>query len=536
MKEYFRKKLIKNSGRIAVFIFFFVLLVVGLTVFKDYGVHWDEYQNQVFGNKWLSYIENSISQNSLTDPKFLGDPRSETNHHWIHGPAIEIFLAFFQKRILGLHNSRDIIFTRHLCAFLLFYASVWFFYLLCKFHFKSRKVALLGCLFLVISPRIFADSFYNTVDIPFFSFFIISIYTLLRWLDKKTFPRAAVHAFSCAVLTDIRVIGLLVPLFTLIFMISDIVKAPADEERIRMWKATLIYMSLLGITVILFWPLLWVGTFSKLKIVAEVTGIRSQWIPCLYFGKYLKIRDLAWHYVPVWIAISTPLVYSFCFLVGCFVSIKSFFKDSIKYAFSKRNTLLFLLWFFMPTILARGKVCDGWRHLYFVYPAFLIFSITGLISIWEFARSKTKYARRIMSILIVSAVLLNLASVIHFMIKYHPYQNVYFNRLAGRNMEEIKKRFDLDYWGLSYRKALEYILRNDTDESIKICAANLPGMLSANILTDEDRKRLIYVQSPKEAKYFLSNYRWHPDEYPYGKEYFSIKVDGAAIVVVYKLK
>ena len=44
------------------------------------------------------------------------------------------------------------------------------------------------------------------------------------------------------------------------------------------------------------------------------------------------------------------------------------------------------------------------------------------------------------------------------------------------------------------------------------------------------------MESPEEAKYFLSNYRWHPEDYPYEKEYFSIKIGDAKIVVVYKLK
>lgn len=102
-------------------------------------------------------------------------------------------------------------------------------------------------------------------------------------------------------------------------------------------------------------------------------------------------------------------------------------------------------------------------------------------------------------------------------------------------MEEIKNNFELDYWGLSYRKALEYILRNDASKVIKIYVPEVPGRISAKILTLADRDRLVYVEQPQEAKYFLSIYKWHKDEYPYAQEYFSIKVGGAKIVIVYKL-
>jgi len=122
------------------------------------------------------------------------------------------------------------------------------------------------------------------------------------------------------------------------------------------------------------------------------------------------------------------------------------------------------------------------------------------------------------------------------MIRYHPYQNVYFNILAGRDMNEIKNNFELDYWGLSYRKALEYILRNDKSKIVSVCVANWPGKANADILTPDDRSRLLYVENLQEAKYFLSNYRWHKEEYPYyDKEYYSISIDGAKIMIVYKM-
>ena len=33
------------------------------------------------------------------------------------------------------------------------------------------------------------------------------------------------------------------------------------------------------------------------------------------------------------------------------------------------------------------------------------------------------------------------------MVELHPYEMVYFNRFAGADMQTVKSRFDLDYWG-----------------------------------------------------------------------------------------
>jgi len=171
--------------------------------------------------------------------------------------------------------------------------------------------------------------------------------------------------------------------------------------------------------------------------------------------------------------------------------------------------------------------------MFFIYPAFLIISLKGLISLFDIIKIKFKgRAYKILNVIIIIFIAFSLVSTTQFMIKNHPFQNVYFNSLAGRN---IKNNFELDYWGLSYRQAFEYILRNDDEKTIKVYVQNLPGKIIVDILTPEERNRLEYVDLD-DAKYFLSNYRFHKDEYPYENEFYSINIDGVKIMVVYKLR
>jgi len=137
-------------------------------------------------------------------------------HDLVHGPIFELLLVMNEK-LLGLSDSRDIILMRHLSIFILFYFSVFIFFLLCKNAFKSWKIGLLGCLFLVLHPRIFAHSFHNSVDIAFLAFYIISTYTLIGFLRSKTYSGAFLHALACAILIDIRVAGLILPFCTCLF-------------------------------------------------------------------------------------------------------------------------------------------------------------------------------------------------------------------------------------------------------------------------------------------------------------------------------
>jgi hypothetical protein len=125
------------------------------------------------------------------------------------------------------------------------------------------------------------------------------------------------------------------------------------------------------------------------------------------------------------------------------------------------------------------------------------------------------------------------------MIKYHPNQNVYFNFIAGK---ETTKNFEADYWGLSYRQALEYILEHDSRDTIPVFAVNYPGRANALILKPEQRRRLNYVE-PEEADYWLSNYRF-PGEHgryfssqpPYDEVFWEKRVRGNAIVGIYLVR
>jgi len=521
------KSLIEERYKIIVCLFFAVFLCIGIAVFKDYGISWDEHISRNRGIMALKYV---LEQ----DQKLL------TNGTKYYGTAFEILLAAIERILYLRKGPRARFFMRHAVTFLLFYIGVIFFYRLCKYRFRSWKIGLLGSVFFILSPRILADSFYNPKDIPFLVMFIISTYTLVKYLDKKTLSRAAIHALACALLIDIRIVGIVIPFLTFIFFIADllIIETKRMEFR-RIISGFLTYTFLLFFFTVLFWPILWTKPLYHLAN-AFIQMRRFSWSGgVLYLGSYIKATNLPWHYIPVWIIISTPVSYLVCFFIGCYVLVKLLLKSLARFYVNKKDDLIFLLWFFLPLIVViafMSVLYDGWRQMFFVYPAFLMLSLVGLTSLFEFIKSKFQgLSYKIINVTFIFIIAFGLVNTAQFMIRYHPYQNVYFNILAGRNMNEVKNNFELDYWGLSYRKALEYILKNDKSEVIKVYVENWPGKANADILTSEDRNRLMYVENPDEAEYFLSNYRGHKEEYPYKEEYYSIKIGGAKIMVVYRL-
>ena len=133
------------------------------------------------------------------------------------------------------------------------------------------------------------------------------------------------------------------------------------------------------------------------------------------------------------------------------------------------------------------------------------------------------------------ALLLGLSPAVAFMVMNHPLEHLYFNRLAGADMATVKRRFELDYWGTSYRQTLEYIARTDTAHLIRVRAANFPGMVNSLMLEDKDRTRFQFTGSDSTADYFVTNYRYHPEAYSYPDEVFQVRVGNASAASVFRL-
>lgn len=514
-----------NNKKLIGFLFFIGYLLLGLITFKDYGVHWDETDNQNLGMRWGLYLRDFTFKNLNPTPSLNREDK-------IHGATFEIFLVFIEKRLLKLTDSRDIILMRHLLTFLLFYASVFFFYLLCKYLFKNWKIGLLGSLLLILHPRIYAHSFYNSVDIPLLSLYIISTYTLFIFLEKKTAARAIFHGVACSILIGIRMVGLIIPLCTFIFLVADLIKSRGAIERRRIIKGLVLYLFVFGISTILFSPVLWANPLNNFLLIIRNSRFT-------HAGRWAGPPS-PWYYNLKWMMITTPLLYSCYFLVGLFSSIDSLFKKQS--GSSSRDNAVIIFLFFLPLIfpvIFKTILFDEWRHHYFIYPIFVLFCLTGLISFYAFLKIRfhgLKY--KIMNLAYISLVVFGFLHAAYFMVRYHPHQNIYSNRLSGKNMDRAKVNLALDYWGLSYRKALEYILKNDKSELINIYAYNRPGYLNAKILKPEDRKRLVYGRQ-KKAKYFLGNYRWREDAYDkpqFKNEFYSLKINNTKFMVVYKLK
>jgi energy-converting hydrogenase Eha subunit A len=513
---------------IIVGLFFLVYLLVGIKIYKDYGVSWDEDAQRKLGIYTISYVYG-------VDQKLL------TLENRYHGQFFNFLKIRVEYWTVGNKNLQDAYFVDHLVNFLLFYTSVLVFFFFGRRRFRSWQAGLLGCAFLVLSPVIFSHSFYNPKDIPFLSFFIIAMYSLSLLEERPTLFRWVVHAIFSGAVIALRIPGIIIPVFTL-GLLGVRQFLGSRQEGLSTGRFIAILGGYLVVTALVFislYPISWHDPLNVfLDAFLHFQKFENWNDQMLFMGHFITAETTPWFYLPVWIGITTPLLYTFLFLSGTTRSARLLLKRPIlPLDKAKRALLLDLGWFFVPLaiiIAGRSVVYDTWRHVFFVYPAFILLAVNGLRGWFSFLRRR--WSPRLALAATGLACVVSFASTTYHIITTHPYENLYFNFLAGPNLAAVKQNYELDYWGLSFRAALEYLVKTDPSAQIIINGSNRAAQISAQILPEADQKRLVFLDYIDRSSYFVTNYKYHPQDYYFGAEIFSVKVNNVKIASVYRLK
>ena len=527
-----------NLFVIFIFSFFFI---TGILIYDDYGISWDEYFGRINGFVSLNLIRKLFSLNIIY-PDVVHSTKAWIEGAKMYGVLFDLPMAFIEEK-LKINDSKNYFLLRHFFNFLIFFVSSIFFYLLLKKRF-SKELSVIGLLFLILSPRIFAESFYNMKDIVFLSFFIIGLYFAINFLNTSSYKNAFFSSITCSLVIAVKVIGIIIPFIVFVFFVLK------SLDNINYLKKNIlkiiIFFFLLIFFTILFWPYLWSDPLSNF-LKALISFSSHPWRGSVfYFGEYISAMNLPWHYPIVWILISTPIIYLLLFFLGSVLIVRRlsfrFLKLSPEKEFNdmwrgnkeRMDIIIFLIFYFtlFLVIELNSTLYGGWRHLYFIYPCLIFISIRGL----EFI--SRKFHPKYLFILIVPFLLYTCI----WMIKNHPYQFLYFNKLAGI---DIANNFELDYWGNSNKSSLTYIANNDKRNKLKIYVlSESPYHFSLLLMDKNDRKRFEFVNNVSEADFLVTNHYYQKGnpiimnqklkkKFNLYKEY---KVDDLIINSIYKIK
>jgi len=518
-------------------VFFVLVLLLGCHIFRDYGVSLDEPRNIIRGAYAFDGIIKLIAPHFYqvhVAPHLAGLPPDASQDY---GVFFELPLAFIELAF-RMSNPQHVFYMRHFATFLMFFISLIFFFRLCREHFQNWRMGLLGCLLLLISPRIFAQAFYNSKDIVFMSLLIIAVYAMKQFLHSPSRKTVIWFALVSAAAIDVRIMGVLVPFIAVFVIVVKLLRSNNKSSELRRWLwLSVLYVIVTAVTIIVCWPHLW-STPAENFLTSFQSMSKFQWLnTCLFMGRVITPSvHLPWYYIPVWIVISTPVLYTVLFFIGLLAILGKLFKAKTKFIDDEnsRDELIFLALFLLPLIavvVLRSVLYDAWRQLYFIYPMFLLIALTGFVRLLEMVRGSA-----VLKYVLVGITATCMAFTAAFMLRNHPYEDTYFSFLPN---SAIEKGFERDYWGLSCRKGLEYILSHDTARLIRI---KFSPFASANqhILPDDAQKRL-QVEAPTDTikpDYIMSNYRWVEQPFYANKEVkqetYSIKVDGLKILSVFR--
>jgi len=522
--------------------FFSILLVVGLMIHKDYGVSADEMTQRTIGLTSLAYLANLFNIRFLLgDAQPLTDPSSVflAQRDRDYGVAFELPAEFLIK-VLGLQDA-NAYFFRHLLTFLVFYVAIFFFYKLVKLRYQDWRIGLLGATFLILSPRIFGDGFFNDKDLVFMSAFVIATYTLVRFVLKPGLLTGLWHALACAIAIDLRLMAVILPAATVVILI--VLTLRKELTLTKLIAFVIAYLVLTGLLVVAFWPWLWLDPVGNF-VTAFQNMARFRHAPDLIFmGQIIPSVDLPWYYLPVWIGISTPILYLILFLVGASIILRTFFANLFGRAKTlwanegQLQDLLFLGLFLAPLIAVialHSILYNGWRQMYFIYPVFLLVSLRGLVGLWDLVGHK-QMARR----LLIVIVAISMGYTGYWMVRWHPYQYLYFNVFAG----QYAKKYDVDYWAVAYRPLLEKIVGQDPQGTYSIFPIwwmwQVNYFVSTSALPNQDRARIINDRSENCSDYVITILKGNYKQYSEKKEFEvfdELKIDGQMIYTTFKRK
>lgn len=330
--------------------------------------------------------------------------------------------------------------------------------LLCTFllarRFFGEAAAWWSLLFLAFYPPLIAHAHYNPKDIPLLAAGTCSMLAAAWARETRTFAAWAV-AGAC--------IGLALALkFTALLLLpaaAALLLPPLYRE--RRWSLALAAGVSALVTLILAWPTAWT---EPLRIIQALRFFAAGdfWSgSVLYLGSVEPARALPWHYVPVHLFLSLPLLTMFAIFLGLFFLLRR----------KNAATAALLLWILVPlavslrTDFARY---DGMRQFFFMIPALAIVAGLGAEqSVRRWGRGGAMIAAAALTLLLVGEI-----------VRVHPYEGAYINE-AGRMFipPPLEDQIDWDYWGVSEAEGAAW-LNEHAREGASVCAPLAPHLLA----------------------------------------------------------
>ncbi len=263
----------------------------------------------------------------------------------------------------------------------------------------------------------------------------------------------------------------------------------------------------------------------------------------LFNGKEIMNTELPWYYQIYWFLISMPefLLLSLGIgLVSGLYNNRTIDRIRQNLVGSKNQGIVMLiLSIVIPlvyTMVRKPTAYDGVRHFLFLIPPLAIMAAYAVVKLLELAN------RRWLILGLMALILSSLFITFVDMIRLHPDEYIYFNRVFGGGVAGASSRFDLDYWGNSYKEAVEWMQINYPVPAgtPKLKVASCLFSLSTSHYLHDDRFEYIGTYHDGQRisgtpDIFLSSTRWRCDQNQSGDVIHEVTRMGAPLVKIIRV-
>jgi hypothetical protein len=440
---------------IAVFLGFQFLLII--YTFRDYGMSMDQPGLHQYGESVVRFFL-SFGHRAVT---------AQAQDIRYYGGLFELS----SKGIEGL-TRLDWLEARNLTSALFGLLGIWATFRLGTTAF-GPMVGLTSALFLTLTPAYYGHQFINTKDLPFAALYALSLcYIVNMALD---FPHLRLKdtikaGLSIGAALGVRAGGLILFGLMGVGLCAAILWNLSGTDRRILTRKLLttglghggIVLALAWSVMLLSWPFAWKRhswgpsvkvtlPFLKAPFVALQEFSKYPWDSTVFFeGHLLRPSELPSHYLVTLFANCLPEFILAGWLLGLVAALRILRAGDL--TFDRKSLAAFILFVagvgpLASVILSHALLYDNFRHVLFTLSPMIVLSAAG---VWALARSLAN--QRVLLALVVLYIV-GIVTTIADMRALYPYEYTYFNHLIAGGMLQANQRFEMEYWGTSFREA-----------------------------------------------------------------------------------
>lgn len=522
-----------RAWRISALLLFATVAAVAFATVTDYGLTWDEIFQVTYSEKIAAWFTSGFSDRGALD----------YNNLYAYGGFADL-LGWIAGRLAGSPAGEPgggpyYYEARHV---------VWIAFGLFGLAGTYRLAALVGgpragtlaMAALALTPLYYGHQFNNSKDIPFTALLVWTLYAIVaaaREVPQVSLRRALFAAVMMGLTLGVRVGGVFVfGYLGLLWAVTLGVRArregrlPQAPEIGRLAGRLALMVVVAWLVMIAFWPWAQVAPFTH---PFEAFGVASRFYfpyPQLFMGVSIRTDPPPLSYIPIWFGVVLPEYYAAGAAAGLVLAWRAWRRRSIQTPRALEIAFLLFTVVFPPLMVValRSTLYDGVRHLMFVLPSLCVLIGVALAAWMDDERLPKMWKAVVVGLAAASA----LATVVE-LVRLHPYEMIYFNRFVG-GLPGGAARFETDYWGLSYREGMEWLIRHPpiADRPLVVANCSSPFLSEYFLKKDPEAPRyLVHRDSSSTHDVLLAITRWGCDRTP-GAVLHEVRREGVTLLKV----